>query len=148
MSSHVDIRPAIQKDVEEIEKLVSKFGSVKEEGFEARIRRILDSDDHHIFVAEVSSQLVGYAWVQSHGQHLRSGDTTARFNDLFVLPEFRGRKIGTLLFEAVKDWAKKSQVIYLQWQASSKAIKFYEKLGLKGDTTSDLEEHPFYELKF
>lgn len=69
-------------------------------------------------------------------------------HDIFTLPEQRGKSIGTELFEAAKRWYEDNNISYLQWQADKDAVGFYEKLGLKGDTKSDLEEHPFYEIEF
>jgi len=120
----------------------------KEEELEKRITHVLNSVDDCLAVALIEDKLVGYAWVQSYGEHLRSGDITARFNDLFVLPEYRNQKIGSKLFDFIQSWARDKNVKYLQWQAGTNAIPFYEKLGLTGDTVSDLQTHPFYEIEF
>jgi len=55
---------------------------------------------------------------------------------------------GPGLFEAVLAWAAERSMRWLQWQASTAAVPFYARLGLVGDTKSDLEAHPFYEIDF
>ncbi len=142
------IRPAVPTDTEQLVDLLKAFGSVHEPELNDRISTVIDKNDSFLIVAENDGKLTGYVWVQSYGRHLRSGHITARLNDLFVLPEFRNQNIGRQLFEATKEWAKHNGVKYLQWQANSASIPFYEKLGLTGDTKSDLEEHPFYEIEF
>jgi len=127
----------------------AKCVSVKDEaGLTGRASWRINSDLDYVVVAALGDKVVGYAWVQSYGPHLRSGEVTARFNDLYVDPEVRGQNTGSLLFSAVKKWSKEHGVKYLQWQASTEAQGFYTKHGLVGDTKSDLQEHPFYELEF
>jgi GNAT superfamily N-acetyltransferase len=58
------------------------------------------------------------------------------------------RGIGRSLFEAITKWCEGAGITELQWQASPSAGPFYKSLGLVGDTKSDLEEYPFYEISF
>jgi GNAT superfamily N-acetyltransferase len=69
-------------------------------------------------------------------------------HDLYVAPEWRRRGIGRTLFAAVRRWAEDRSIRWLQWQASTAALPFYEQLGYRGDTESDLREHPFFEIAF
>ncbi len=51
------------------------------------------------------------------------------------------------MFGAVRAWATRQETVkYLEWQASLPALGFYERLGLRGDTRSDLEQHPYFEI--
>jgi GNAT superfamily N-acetyltransferase len=116
-----------------------------------RLRRLETRSDHYVSVALAGAEgveLVGYAWVQDYGPHLRGGAHTARLHDLYVAPEWRRRGVGRQLFEHVRAWAARRPIRWLQWQASTAAVPFYARLGLIGDTKSDLETHPFYELDF
>ena len=144
----MNIRSASVKDLEQLKDLLKLFGKVDESGLEDRITVRIKNPTDCLVVAEDNDKLAGYAWAQSYGQHMRGGEITARLNDLFVLPEFRNQGIGTQLFNAITNWAKTTNVKYLQWQAGTIAVPFYEKLGLKGDTKSDLETHPFYEIEY
>jgi hypothetical protein len=38
-------------------------------------------------------------------------------------------------------------VRYIEWQASSSAIGFYERLGHEPDRVGDFAEHPFFEIE-
>jgi hypothetical protein len=48
----------------------------------------------------------------------------------------------------VRKWTAAHTIRWLQWQASTSAVPLYEHLGLIGDTKSDLEEHPSYDIDF
>ena len=54
--------------------------------------------------------------------------------ELFVLPEFRGQKIGAALFEWIEDWAVANGVSRMDWHVKSdnrRGISFYERNGAK-----------------
>jgi GNAT superfamily N-acetyltransferase len=108
-------------------------------------KRVLE--DHYIPVALLNNKVLGYAWVQDYGPHIRVGYRTARMNDLFVDAEHRRKGTGRELVFAVKRWCEGRNVKWLQWQSSEKAIPFYESLGLKGDPCPD-PGHPFFEIEF
>jgi GNAT superfamily N-acetyltransferase len=78
---------------------------------------------------------------------LRTGARTARLHDLFVTPDHRRRGIGSALFLAVKTWAERRGVRYLEWQASRAALPFYERLGYTGDPCPQ-PDYPFFEIEF
>ena len=53
-------------------------------------------------------------------------------DDLYVLPEFRGKGIGTMLIRKVIDYARETKCHRLRWQVSNwnaRAIVFYKSLG-------------------
>jgi diamine N-acetyltransferase len=53
-------------------------------------------------------------------------------DDLFVIEEYRGEGVGTMLFDAIEQMAKKENCTRLRWQVSNwnqKAIAFYRKRG-------------------
>lgn len=111
----------------------------------ARSERLGTADDHYLPVAVKAGRLVGYAWAQDFGEHLRGADRTARLHDLYSHPNERRRGVGSALFRAVKAWSDERGVKWLQWQASLDAVPFYRALGLAGDPCPD-PEHPFFEL--
>lgn len=114
-----------------------------------RLQRILTRDDHLlcVAVAEHNSAVVGYAWAQDYGFHLRSGRSIARLNDIYVAPKHRRSGIGTQLIMAGTAWTIERGVTWLQWQSSAEALPFYRCLGLVGDPCPD-PNHPFYEIDF
>jgi GNAT superfamily N-acetyltransferase len=112
-----------------------------------RVARLCACGDQCLLGAAASGGLVGYAWAQDYGPGLRRWWSVARLHDLYVAPAWRRRGIGRALFGAVREWAiGRATVKYLEWQASLPAVGFYERLGLRGDTRSDLEEHPYFEI--
>ncbi|MGM0884996.1 MAG: N-acetyltransferase family protein [Bacillota bacterium] len=140
------IREALQQDVPLLWEFLKSY-SDEEDAFINRVSLKIDSLDHHISIALMDSQVVGYAWVQDYGTHLRTGFKTARFHDLIVAEHLRMNGIGRELFESVKNWSQHRGVRWLQWQASPKAIVFYERLGLQGEPCPQ-PEYPFFEIEF
>jgi GNAT superfamily N-acetyltransferase len=84
-----------------------------------------------IFLAEADGQVVGYAFVfETYSTFLAL--PTLYLEDLFVLPEYRGRRIGYELFmhcvrEAVRRGCGRMEWAVLEWNRH--AIAFYERLG-------------------
>lgn len=115
--------------------------------FAVRAEDKMRSGDHCIAVAVLGTEVVGYAWAQDYGPHLRDGERTARFHDLIVAEHARHRGIGRQLFELVRSWAERRGIRWLQWQSSPAAVGFYERLGLKGDPCPQ-PDHPFFEIEF
>lgn len=77
-----------------------------------------------MIVAEQENQIVGYAGFYT------SGDIT----NIAVLPEFRGKGIGSQLVEAMQKEAKSKNInnLFLEVRVSNKiAIALYEKCGFK-----------------
>lgn len=56
-------------------------------------------------------------------------------NDLFILPEYRGKGVGTALIDTVKERCKieNQKGIVLQTEPTNPAQKLYEHLGFKKD---------------
>lgn len=104
-------------------------------------------DDHCIRIAAEDGLLVGYAWAQDLGPHLRSGDSIVRLHDLWVDEYVRLGGVGRSLFEAVRGWAAARGARWLQWHAGMTAAGFYDSLGI-APTPSQDDNHPFYEIDF
>jgi GNAT superfamily N-acetyltransferase len=145
---NVKFRKAELKDWERIHPLLEQMGLVhSKEKSQFLFEQFIIQPQHSIIVAENNQDLVGYAWAQSYGVHLRTSDVTARLNDLFVLPNYRNQGIAKGLLEFVTEWAKESNVKYLQWQANKSSTPFYERLGYISIPDPD-PEHPFFEIEF
>ena len=144
----ITIRPVQPTDTPLLLPLLVAMGFVDNpNAAEARIIRSTEDKNHFLPVALFNNQIIGYAWVQDYGAHLRSGEHTARLHDLFVLPQYRKRGIARSLMEAIVDWAQNQPIKWLQWQASASAVPFYERLGYTGERCPD-PEHPFFEIEF
>jgi GNAT superfamily N-acetyltransferase len=145
---NVKFRKAAVTDWEQLCPLLEGMGLVRDREksqilFEDYVSRV----HHCIVIAENNQDLLGYAWAQSYGAHLRTSDVTARLNDLFVLPDYRKQGIAKGLLRAVTNWAIESNVKYLQWQANKSSAAFYERLGHISIPDPD-PEHPFFEIEF
>lgn len=87
------------------------------------------------FVAESDSkEIVGYV-VYFFAYYTWFGKSLY-MDDLYVKEEYRGKRIGRSLIDAVIDFAKKEDCHKLRWQVSSwneSAIGFYKNLGASID---------------
>ena len=83
------------------------------------------------YIAESGSRPAGYAFVlETYSSFLAL--PTLYLEDLFVLPEFRGKKAGYELFTAVVREANKRGCGRMEWTVldwNELAIKFYKRLG-------------------
>lgn len=141
------IRQVTIEDIEGIWPIVMDNSDNDKEAFISRVKTKMGMEDHYIPVAKMENKIVGYGWVQDYGPHLRVGHRTARLNDLFVLENYRNRGIGRFIFQSIDEWCKERKVRWLQWQASEKAVSFYERLGYKGERCPD-PDHPFFEIEY
>ena len=73
-----------------------------------------EKKDFHGLVAAQNGALVGFAHYRSFPSSL-NGTTACFFDDLFVAPDGRGKKIGRQLMMAVKDVAKKNGWSMVTW---------------------------------
>lgn len=134
------IRPATIEDAPDILKLVvalADFERLPPPDEDAQGRLITDAFGPHprfeIFLADVERQVVGYAFVfETYSTFLAL--PTLYLEDLFVLPEFRGQKVGYALFaycaeEAVRSGCGRLDWTVLEW--NTHAIQFYKRLGAK-----------------
>jgi GNAT superfamily N-acetyltransferase len=124
----------------EVKDFVQVFGLIRELAeFENQTDQLLNSVERmsaekeyfNCYVAENDEgKIVGYAtyifcyytWV---GKSLY-------MDDLYVLPGYRGKGIGTKLIGKVIDYARETNCHRLRWQVSdwnAKAIEFYKSLG-------------------
>lgn len=143
--THV-VRKAQTSDYESVRPLFEVMGHVSEPSLRERFNEYVENSAQCIMVAMKGGEPIGYASAQNYGPHLRSGKSYARLHDLAVVEDQRRQGVGRALFEGIIEWCRVSEIVELQWQAPLDAAPFYEKLGLRGDTKSDLEEYPFYEI--
>jgi GNAT superfamily N-acetyltransferase len=129
--------------------IIKEMGNIdSEENLKKRLLKFSNSKNNYITIIVFDNHPIGYGWVESYSEHLRSGSVTARLHDLYVKPKYRKKGIGRMLFQSIRKWCSENNVRYLQWQSGKNSQGFYESLGFKGDTESDLKEHPFHEIDF
>jgi len=134
------IRKATEEDAPTIVSLIialAEFEKLPPPDKAARERLIEDAfgprPRFEIFLAEVEGQVVGYAFVfETYSTFLAL--PTLYLEDLFVLNEFRGRRVGYALFrhcaqEALRRGCGRFEWAVLDW--NQHAIDFYERLGAR-----------------
>ncbi len=142
------IRKAETKDIPALQTLLKQVGNVHHEGRpdlflpdtckynEQELAQMLACDKTPVFVAVQEDVVHGYAFcrlTKSHGNGAFVEHKALYLDDLCVLETCRGTGVGKLLYEFVKDFAKKQGCYHLTlnvWTCNPAAIKFYEKMGL------------------
>ena len=90
-------------------------------------------DSHLAFVARlVEQEIVGMAWVALIPRVPRPGATSrlsADIQSVFVIPEHRGRGIGSALVEAASEHATSLGALRVTIHSGRRAVPVYERLG-------------------
>ncbi len=141
------IRRANENDIEKIKDLLNQVLSVHHNGrpdiFKANCRKytnaelqeLLKDDLRPVFVAD-DGEVLGYAFciIQQHiDDNILTDIKTLYIDDLCVDENARGKRIGTQLYEYVKNYAEEIgcyNVTLNVWECNQSAKKFYEKQGL------------------
>ncbi len=101
------------------------------------ILAILDKPDERIYVASEQGQVAGYAICMIKEVEETASRRGLRYfflDDLCVDENCRGRHVGSLLFEHVKQEAKALgayDLVLHVWNGNGPAEAFYEKMGMK-----------------
>ncbi len=146
----MNIRKATPKDLPEIRKLLLQVLTVHHNGrpdiFKGGVRKYTDEEILSILADENTPVLaavndddiaVGYAFCifQKHkDSHILTDIKTLYIDDLCVDENVRGMHIGSLLYNAVLDFARENgcyNVTLNVWSCNESAMRFYEKMGLK-----------------
>ncbi|MCR5396464.1 MAG: GNAT family N-acetyltransferase [Lachnospiraceae bacterium] len=144
------IRLAKEKDIDEILKLLGQvlqihadlrpdiFVADTTKYSRADIIRMIQDDSNPIYVAaDEEDRCVGCAFCQIIEPSKCQNMVPIRqlfIDDLCVDESFRGKHIGEVLFDYVKNEAKTLgcyEVTLNVWEGNTSAEKFYEKMGMK-----------------
>lgn len=134
------IRRATPQDGPAVQRLIialADFEKLPPPDEAAQARLIADAfgprPRFEIHLAELEGQVAGYAFIfETYSTFLAL--PTLYLEDLFVLPEFRNRKVGYALFrhcanEALERGCGRFEWTVLDWNA--RAIDFYTRLGAR-----------------
>ncbi|MEO6458053.1 MAG: GNAT family N-acetyltransferase [Chloroflexia bacterium] len=136
----IKVRKATPEDAQTILGLVVELATFEKlpPPDEAAQKRLIEDafgprPRFEIFLAEVGDRVVGYAFVFETYSTFRALPTLY-LEDLFVLEEFRGKKVGYALFkhcaqEAIKRGCGRYEWTVLDW--NTHALDFYKRLGAK-----------------
>jgi len=135
------IREGIPEDIPQVLELIKGLAE-----YEKALHEVVNTEEqlledgfganplYGLYVAASNDKLLGFAlffyrystWIGK----------VMYLEDIYVLPEYRGHKIGQLFFEVLIERAKKEKCARLAWQVlewNKPAINFYEKLGAEFD---------------
>jgi RimJ/RimL family protein N-acetyltransferase len=133
----------IKKVESESEFMLLEPGERKivEEEQKKRIELIRKSYNSTIFIAEEDKQLIGYLIVMG-GNAERNKHSV--YLVIGILAEYRGRAIGTKLFEQLEKWAKEQNVHRLELTVVTQnqaGLRLYKKMGFEIEGT---KRHSLY----
>ncbi|MFW2541817.1 N-acetyltransferase family protein [Primorskyibacter sp. 2E107] len=108
--------------------------SVSEEVYQSTFARLLGDDpqDFHGLVAEVDGTLVGLAHYLFH-RHGWKIENVCYLQDLYAVPEARGKGVGRALIEAVyaaADAAEAPSVYWTTQEFNTTARQLYDRIGV------------------
>lgn len=147
----MDIRIAVQSDVDSLAQLLWLNATPEQQAQQSADSFAADLDgwwsdnpSHKAFVAQIAGNaLVGMAWLAILPRVPRPGITTRRSADIqsvFVVPEERGKGIGSALVRAASDHAFDLGVGHVTVHSGRKAVPVYERLGFASSRQMLLRE--------
>tara|TARA_Y100000389_G_scaffold192695_1_gene220474 strand:+ start:486 stop:905 length:420 start_codon:yes stop_codon:yes gene_type:complete len=80
-----------------------------------------------IFVCELDNKLVASVTVIIEQKFIHKLSKYAHIEDVIVLPEYRGKKIGEKIIEYVVNYCKNEKVYKMVLNCDDKLFKFYNK---------------------
>lgn len=144
------IRRAIEKDIPKIIDLLSQVltihANIRPDIFipgttkytYEELTEMINNDSSPIYVAVDDDDIcMGYAFCQIKNQPFSNNMVQFKslfIDDLCVDEKMRGNHIGEMLFDYVKQEAKRMgcyEVTLNVWEGNTSAEKFYEKMGMK-----------------
>lgn len=139
-ASAIAVRKALPSDAEALLRLVrglAEYEKLPPPDPDARNRLIRDAFSSppkiQAFLAEYEGRAVGYAFVfETYSSFLAL--PTLYLEDIFVLPEYRNKKVGLSLFLAMVREAHDRGCGRMEWAVldwNQLALKFYRNLGAR-----------------
>ncbi|EIE50938.1 GCN5 family acetyltransferase [Salipiger aestuarii] len=138
--SHTDVivRPLARRDEESWRALWTAYlafyeSSVTEAVYQSTFARLLgeDAQDFNGLVAELDGQVVGLTHYLCH-RHCWRIENVCYLQDLYALPQARGKGVGRALIEAVyaaADTAGAPSVYWMTQDFNDTARKLYDRVG-------------------
>ncbi|MEL6295388.1 MAG: GNAT family N-acetyltransferase [Pseudomonadota bacterium] len=105
--------------------------------YDLYFERLLSTEPHefHAIVAEVEGRLVGLTHYLFHRHGWRE-ENVCYLQDLYAVPEMRGKGLGRALIEAVYDAADRAGAPTVYWLTqtdNAEARKLYDRIGRVSD---------------
>lgn len=133
---NINYRKALHKDEEELFALAAKLATsfkLNKEDFTKTYQEVMSNPNADVFLAEDESKIIGYGLVFHHPTFYANG-VISWVEELFVLDEYRGMKIGKRLMELIEGEAieRGSKLVAL---ATRRASDFYKAIGYEESAT-------------
>ena len=148
--SKLEIKKATLAELEELQQIGRQtfneaFGAdnspknmqkyLSEKFSKEQLTQEINHPDSEFYLSSVGHKAVGYLKV-NHGQaQTELKDQQAlEIERIYVLQEFQGKKVGQLLFDKALEVARQKNASYVWlgvWEKNPRAIRFYQKNGLK-----------------
>lgn len=135
------IRECIVKDLPELVELCGKHAEFEQANYDStgkeRLLKIaLFSDRPKLFcsVIESSNKIQGY-FSYTFDYSTWDAQTFLYLDCLYLEPEFRGNRIGEIVFDKLREIAKQNNCVNIQWQTpifNERVVKFYNRIGGTG----------------
>jgi len=93
------------------------------------LERAVESRQWFIWVAEIDAKVVSHIYLELINKVPRPGKTTNPFvymTNVYTLPQYRSKGIGSKLLEHIKDWSKVNKYEFIIVWPSDNSIKFYK----------------------
>jgi len=127
------VREMLVKDAQAVNLLSAQLGySLSPEQTVKNIKAVLQSNNHIAFVALHENKIVG--WIGAAQTIMIEVMPHCEINGLVTDERYRGKGVGKLLIEMVKQWAKENgnDVLSLHCNVTRTAAHlFYEHIGFK-----------------
>ena len=134
-NSKVNVRPATPTDLPVLLVLLKQLYSIEEDYiFESEkqaysLELIMASANGQVFAAEIGGEVVGMCLAQVIIS-TAEGSMSAWVEDVVVQESCRGFGVGSIIMEAVDNWARENGIVRLQLLAdkdNDPALQFYLK---------------------
>src|SRR4051794_38629379 len=125
------IRRAAVDDAPRVAELNGTLGyAANHEMMTTRLARVIGTETHAIFVAEVSGEIVG--WIEGAEREIVAFGKFAEICGLVVADGHRGRGVGRRLVDAAEEWARArghGEISVRSNVVRPESHAFYERVG-------------------
>ncbi len=123
-----------KKEYEEFDNTLNREWTFSEEGTNY-FKKCITENSSCAFVAQANNKIIGYLVGRIHEEKVpyRKLPLFVELENMLIIEEYRGRDVGTKLYQSFLGWCKAKGVGRIRVVASAKntnAINFYRKNGL------------------
>lgn len=109
----------------------TSYGAFEEE-CAVFLEKALDSGEWFVWVADIDGKIVSHIYIELIRKVPRPGRVTNPFaymTNVYTLPEYRGKGVGSKLLSKVNEWAKEMRYEFIIVWPSETSTEFYGRNG-------------------